>query len=188
MYRPPFNDWTDRDAMVAFCNAHPFALFISTDLHEKRPVATHIPAMVREVDGELVCTLHIAKANAQWKGLEDEVLLVFSGPHAYISPSGYTQIDVPTWNYIAVHVYGVAQIISDSDEVRSRLKLLVDEHDHSELWKQLQDANEVDPLLNGIVMIDVRVTDMQGKRKLSQNRNEHDRAYGERLVIPPSQA
>jgi len=202
MYRPRHNDWTDREAIVAFCKAHPFAMFVTTDATELRPVVTHIPVIVRDNAGELTCTLHIARPNKQWQGIDKtEVLLVFMGPHAYIDPRGYEELDVPTWNYIAVHLYGIVRVISEPDDVRARLRLLVEQHDdaaigrlHDDadietqndtngLWKHLE-GPLVEPLINGIVMMDVHITDMQGKRKMSQNRSDIDRAYGEQQVFP----
>ncbi|MDZ4746355.1 MAG: FMN-binding negative transcriptional regulator [bacterium] len=184
MYRPRHNDWTDREAIVAFCKAHPFAMFVTTDATELRPVVTHIPVIVRDNAGELTCTLHIARPNKQWQGIDKtEVLLVFMGPHAYIDPRGYEELDVPTWNYIAVHLYGIVRVISEPDDVRARLRLLVEQHGSAGLWKHLE-GPLVEPLINGIVMMDVHITDVQGKRKMSQNRSDVDRAYGEQQVFP----
>lgn len=182
MYRPLHNDWTDREEIIAFCKAHPFAMLISVNPNEARPVATHIPVVVRDTADSLTCILHIARPNFQWKTIEDQtILLVFNGPHAYISPRGYEELDVPTWNYIAVHLYGTVRIITDNDAVRQRLQLLVEQHDDEALWPQL-DPDHVEPLISGIVMMDITVTEIQGKRKMSQNRNAHDRKYGEQEV------
>mgnify|MGYP000558692740 CR=1 FL=1 len=187
MYRPHHNDWTDRDAILAFCKAHPFAMLVSVDKSEARPdearpVVTHVPVTIRTDGDAVICTTHIARPNTQWKSIENQqVLIVFAGPHAYISPRGYEEIDVPTWNYIAVHMYGTARIIHDREEIRRRLQTLVEQHDDNQLWSQLV-PEHVEPLLGGIVMMDITITDIQGKRKMSQNRNSHDRAYGEREV------
>ncbi len=171
MYRPRHNDWTDRDAIVAFCKAHPFAMLVSVDATEARPVATHLPVIIHEVDGALTCTLHVARLNEQWKSIENqEVLLVFTGPHTYVSPREYEVLDVPTWNYIAVHLYGKVHVIDDAAGVRERLHMLVVEHDNEGLWQLLEESNLIDTQLRGIVMLEVQITDVQGKRKLGQAR------------------
>lgn len=169
MYRPRHNDWTERDDIVAFCKAHPFAMLVSVDTNEARPVATHLPVIVQEIDGALVCTLHVARLNTQWKTIENqEVLLVFSGDHTYVSPREYEVLDVPTWNYTAVHLYGTVRVIDDAAGIRERLHLLVVEHDNDGLWQLLEESNLIDTQLRGIVMLEITITDVQGKRKLGQ--------------------
>src|SRR5690606_20360932 len=99
-----------------FMRRHGFAVVVSAS--EGRPAATHLPLTVK-VEGEQVFLHgHFAKANPQWRGLEEgEVLAVFSGPHAYVSPRHYDAVEsVPTWNYLAVHAHGEARVIHDPAE------------------------------------------------------------------------
>ena len=171
MYRPLHNDWTNREEIIAFCKAHPFALLVSVDTSEARPVATHLPVIVHEVEGALVCTLHVARLNTQWRTIDNQnVLLVFSGEHTYVSPHEYEVLDVPTWNYTAVHMYGTVRVINDAHGIRERLQMLVVEHDNNGLWQLLEESNLIDTQLRGIVMLEVTITDVQGKRKLGQPR------------------
>jgi transcriptional regulator len=101
MYIPPHFRQHDPEAAIAFMKRHPFAVIVSNGA--EAPLATHLPFHTSEENGSIVLTAHFAKANPQWKTLSD-VLVIFSGPHAYISPSNYEKEEnVPTWNYIAVH-------------------------------------------------------------------------------------
>lgn len=173
MYVPKHNLMTDRDEMITFMQDHPFAIVISGS--GGRPTATHLPVTVRPWNGDVVCTFHLSRANGHWKELTGgETLVIFSGAHAYIPPSIYTAIDVPTWNYTTVHAYGDSVIVSDPDAVRDRLRTLVDTHDTDPgLWERLT-PDLVDPLLGGIVMVDMTVRELQGKRKMGQNRSAAD--------------
>src|SRR5258708_34802559 len=103
LYIPEFNRIEDRALTLAFLRANPFATLISTT--ETGPFATHVPILAHEADGHLHLRGHMAKANPHWKSLaqDQESLVIFSGPHAYISPSLYEiRESVPTWNYAAV--------------------------------------------------------------------------------------
>jgi transcriptional regulator len=120
----------------------------------------------------LIC--HVAKQNPQWKGIEDqEVLVTFQGPHDYVSPSWYSSPGVPTWNYQAVHAYGKPQLITEEKELKNIVNKLTEIHESSleEAWK----PEYKDSLLNIIVGVKIRVTELQCKYKLSQNRSENDR-------------
>lgn len=188
MYVPKHNLMTDRDEMIAFMQDHPFAIVVSGS--GDRPTATHLPVAVELRNDEVVCTFHLSRANGHWKALtEGETLVIFSGAHAYIPPSIYTEIDVPTWNYTAVHAYGASIVITDAAAVRDRLRALVGIHDTDpDLWERLM-PDLVDPLLNGIVMVDMTVRELQGKRKMGQNRSAADqeavRIYMESLRSHP---
>src|SRR5205807_6183341 len=104
MYSPPYNRIEDRAQLLEFMRANSFAVLVTRALH-----ASHLPVHVRETENELILDMHMARANAQWQDFSgDEVLVVFCGAHAYVSPRWYEEIErVPTWNYAAVHAYGV---------------------------------------------------------------------------------
>ncbi len=144
---------------------------------EGKPWATHIPLELDvDEDGNDILVSHIAKANPQWKYFEenDEVLCIFNGPHSYISSSWYTEEEVPTWNYIAVHVYGKIKIL-DEKEVLASMHKLVDKYE----------ANSKNPIsvqnlskktmrqIKGVVGFKIKVDTIQAAYKLSQGR-EHD--------------
>src|SRR2546425_159332 len=110
MYSPPYNRIEDRAELLAFLRANSFALLVTRELR-----ASHLPVQVRETGSELILDMHMARANPQWQDFfDDEVLVVFSGPHAYVSPRWYEEQErVPTWNYAAVHAYGVPKVVQD---------------------------------------------------------------------------
>jgi transcriptional regulator len=154
--------------------AQPFAIIVSTV--EGLPVATHLPFHVI-VDGpDIILTAHFAKANPQWKSLA-EVLVIFSGPHAYISPTHYErEQNVPTWNYIAVHAYGAAEIVTDRAAGLGILEDLIRQSEPSYLaqWHRLAPEYKAG-MFNGIVPFRIRVTKLDAKEKLSQNKKASER-------------
>ncbi len=182
MYIPKHFEEKDRSKLIAFMREYNFAAIVNTA--KKKYWATHIPFLVSETSGGgILLRAHMAKSNPQWANFksDEEVLIIFQEPHAYISPSLYeSKVSVPTWNYIAVHAYGLPKILSSIEE---RIKLLeetfkVFEPKFKERWVTLPDdyRNE---LLDGIVAFEIIVTNIEGKFKLSQNRTEGDR---ERII------
>ncbi len=142
--------------------------------------ANHLPMLLQ--DGFL--RGHVARANPVWKSGEGEALAIFLGPHAYVSPNWYpskaeTGKAVPTWNYIAVHAKGTIRWIQDGDWLRGNVTALSDLHEAGRPapW-QIRDAppNYIDGLLRAIVGFELRIDRLEGKWKLSQNRDAADRA------------
>ena len=176
MYIPKrFQGKGDQHA-IQFIERFNFGVMVSVE--GNRPIGTHLPFLVAESGGELTLIGHMAKANDQLKSLEGQsVLTIFSEPHAYISPKYYNQKqNVPTWNYMAVHVYGEVKIL-DSLEDKFRvleLSMAAFESDYLEQWKELDEAYKL-RLANGMVAFEIRVTEMQHKEKLSQNRSADER-------------
>jgi len=113
VYSPPYNRLDDRAELLAFLRAHGFALLVTGTGGALQ--ASHLPVLVEERGEALALAMHMAKSNPQWREFfDDEVLVVFSGPHAYVSPRWYEQVErVPTWNHAAVHAYGTVRIIED---------------------------------------------------------------------------
>lgn len=142
--------------------------------------ATHLPLLLdtrRGANGVLLG--HLARANEQWRQLEDgECLAVFSGPHAYISPSWYEGTDnVPTWNYVAVHACGRARLV-EGDELRELLARMVERHEgpRPRPWSlEAVSARYMESMLQGIVGFELEIARLVGQLKLSQNRTERDR-------------
>lgn len=125
-------------------------------------------------------TGHMAYGNPQWRTFEtsEEVLIMFQGPHAYISSSWYEQENVPTWNYQAVHVYGPATILNEEALKQDLTKLLEKYEKHREnpvLWDKLS-PSLLEKEIKGIVGFKIKVGEIQASYKLSQNRNETDYA------------
>ena len=122
---------------------------------------------------------HMAKANPQWQQLEStgQPLVIFQGPHAYISPTLYeSEFAVPTWNYAAVHVYGVPRIITEAVELQSMLEKLVSiyESGRHPPWSVSWEDERYKDRLNSIVGFEIEITRIEGKFKLSQNRPPAD--------------
>ena len=158
---------------------HPFATLVTREGEE--PFVGHLPFLHREdgsAHGQLVA--HVARGNPQWQHLEagQTALVVFHGPHAYVSPSWYAEaLHVPTWNYVAVHAYGRATLL-DAGELRACLSELVatNEQRFARPWAMERLPEEfVAKLLRGIVGFRIAIERLEGKLKLSQNREPHDR-------------
>lgn len=175
MYSPPYNQVEKRAELADFMRAHNFPLLVTGTggtLH-----GSHLPAMVQEKDGKLVLDMHMAKNNPQWKEFfDDEVMVVFSGPHAYVSPRWYEEKErVPTWNYAAVHAYGIPKVIEEREAKHASQRRLVAAMDP--LWLPKFDAlrpEYVKSMLDGIVNFEIRVTRIETRWKLSQNRGRRE--------------
>lgn len=138
--------------------------------------ATHIPLELdANANGKAVLYGHVSIENDQWKGFaeNDQVLAIFSGPHAYVSSSWYDFENVPTWNYTAVHVYGTVKII-EGDLLLEHLKKLVDKYEAaSENPVRIEDLSKKTMMqTRGIVAFEIEITEIQASKKLSQNRDD----------------
>ena len=176
MYSPPYNQIEARAEVVEFMRANNFALLVTGTggtLH-----GSHLPVMVAERDGKVVLDMHMARNNPQWKEFfDDEVMVVFFGPHAYVSPRWYEETErVPTWNYAAVHAYGVPTVIAEPQKKHASQRRLVAAMDPQ--WLPKFDAlrpEYVKSMLEGIVNFEVAVTRLETRWKLSQNRSQRER-------------
>ena len=139
--------------------------------------ASHLPVIVEERGERLVLDMHMAKANLQWREFfDDEVLVVFFGPHAYVSPRWYEQKErVPTWNYAAVHAYGTPTILEGREAKHAGQERLVAAHDPQWLpaFRELREQY-VSDMLEGIVNFEIEVTRLETRWKLSQNRGRRE--------------
>jgi transcriptional regulator len=176
VYIPEHFRVEDRGAAVAFMRANPFAVLVSS--RDAEPFATHVPLVIRDDGEQIRLRGHVAKANPHWQYLSDNArcLVIFHGPHAYISPSHYeTRENVPTWNYGAVHVYGNARTFSTVPELLSMLDDLIPtfEAAYSEQWSSLSETYR-SRMLNHIVGFEIPVDRIEAKFKLSQNRTRQE--------------
>ena len=174
MYIPEFNRVEDRATALAFIHANPFAILISTTHKEDGAFATHLPILAHEVDGQLQLRGHVAKANPHWKSItqDQESLVVFHGPHAYISPSLYEiRESVPTWNYAAVHVYGKGTVFTDEARLSRLLQDMISHFDsqYATQWPSFSEEYR-SRMLQHIVGFELNATRVETKFKLSQNR------------------
>ncbi|WP_405414085.1 FMN-binding negative transcriptional regulator [Maribacter sp. Asnod1-A12] len=175
MFIPEHYKNTDIKEIHDFLKKNSFGILINTI--EGKPWGTHIPLELSKNSADKdILVGHIAKANLQSKNLVDgdEVLCIFNGPHSYISSSWYKEEEVPTWNYIAVHVYGTIKI-QTSEELLKSLYALVDKYEQqSEHPISLNDmSKKTMRQVTGIIGFEIEINDIQAVNKLSQGR-EHD--------------
>ena len=169
MYIPEYFRINDKKEILSFIEKNSFGVLTSYD--GQRPCSTHLPFLMNE-EGTMLST-HLARQNSQLNYIENqEMLICLSGPHDYISPSWYEGKGVPTWNYQAVHIYGTCRMVSDPAALKNILSLLVNKYESAEAapWQ----AEYPDSMLRGIVGIEIDITDIQCKYKLSQNRSAQD--------------
>lgn len=172
MYPPKLYREEDRTKIIQFLKQNNFPTIISHD--GEKIIATHsVVEVVEKQDGSLTIYAHISRANPQWKSFgEQEVLLIFQGAHAYISPRWYNHINVPTWNYMMVHVYGKVRMI-EGQELYELLSRLVSKHEVNtgySLENLPQDF--VQKEIKGVTGFAVDVTRIDARYKLSQNRDD----------------
>ena len=176
MYIPVINEMNDRDEVLAFIKEHSFATIITNG--GGVPIASHLPMVIEEEVDSLKIIGHFAKANSHWQLLNNQKsLIIFAEPHAYISPVHYESIvNVPTWNYIAVHVYGDCTLVTDDASSIAILEKTIGtyEAEYKKQWDSLP-ADYKKANLNGIVCFEMKVTDIQAKKKLSQNKTSNER-------------
>jgi len=175
MYSPPYNRLEDRAELIAFLLTNNFPVLV-TGLGGSLQ-ASHLPAMIHEEGERIVVDMHMAHANAQWREFfDEEVMVIFSGPHAYVSPRWYEDAErVPTWNYAAVHLYGIPRLITDPAQKHASQRRLVAYLDAE--WLPRFDAlseKYVSGMLNGIVNFQIPVTRIETRWKLSQNRGRRE--------------
>src|SRR5215831_17740712 len=152
--------------------ANPFAILISNTT--EGPFATHVPVVIRENQDRITVRGHVASANPHWRYVEHQALclMIFHGPHAYISPSHYnTRETVPTWNYAAVHTYGKARVYSEHADLLGMLNDLIPtfEAAYQQQWESLSKEYQT-RMLAHIVGFEIAVEKIEAKFKLSQNR------------------
>lgn len=181
MYIPKFNAVSDRAVLIEAMRASSFAILfgpIDGSIGSAPHHATHLPFVVKDEGPHGVLEAHFAKANPHWKTLANrETLVVFPGPHSYVSPSLYAEeLSVPTWNYIAVHAYGILEPLEGDDSKSALLSDLINANEpaYAEQWRKLPDGFRR-TMLAGIVGFRIPITRIEGKFKISQNRPASDR-------------
>ncbi len=176
------NRYAEHDPAVChdFIEANEFGLLVAPV--DGRPFASHLPFLLdREQGPHGTLSAHMARANPHWRAFDDtEVLVVFSGPHVYVSPGWYAATpNVPTWNYVAVHAYGRPRLIDDPGAVRALLARQVEsqERGQAQPWRLDGLADDyVAAMIRGIAAFEIPLDRLEGKWKLNQNRTAADRA------------
>ena len=173
MYIHKLNREENREKILEFLRQNEFATLVTYD--GEKPVASHLLMEIVEDEENLFVNGHMSRANSLWKTFEKniEVLVIFQGPHTYISPTWYNHINVPTWNYQSVHVYGKPRIVSDHDEAYGILSRLVAKYEDSSSYSmETLSQDFVEKEMKGIVAFQIEVTRLEANYKLSQNRDD----------------
>lgn len=169
MYIPKDFKIDDENIIYDIMEKNSFATVFSQ--HKGRPYATHLPLTLNRE--EQVLYGHFARSNPQWSDiLNQEVLVIFQGPHSYISPSWYeTDRAVPTWNYVSVHVFGQIEIVENEEVLIDSLRNMVKTYEEPTSSYNLEkiDARYIEGLSKGIVGFRIKISSVEGKWKLSQN-------------------
>jgi len=177
MYIPSYYQETDFSKLLSFMQHHPFALICSAG--SGGLMGTHLPLVVEEREKKIILTSHMARPNPQWKEMESgaEIMVVFQGPHAYVSPSNYEmKQNVPTWNYIAVHAYGKVRMLPEKEEALRVLEKTIGTFEPAfyAQWKELT-PEYIDAMVKGIMSFEIEVEKLEGKFKLSQNKRAKEK-------------
>jgi transcriptional regulator len=174
MYVPTHFAETDTNKLHDFLRRESFALL--TTQNATGLIASHLPLLLDPTAGPHGSLFgHMARANPQWRQVIGEAMAVFSGPHAYVSPSWYEEGGtVPTWNYVAVHAYGTFHLVEDRDELLAILRRSVATYESPRPapWPFDESAAHVGNMLKAIVGFRIEITRLEGKWKLSQNHSE----------------
>ena len=180
MYTPSHFAEESKEVLHWLIREHSFGILVTGG--EAGLQATHLPFLLDgEREGQGVLLGHVARANPQWKALAagDEALAIFRGPHAYVSPGGYvTPEAVPTWNYVAVHVYGRPRLVEDQGALLSLVTRLAARYEEgrAQPWSPAKVSPAfVSAKLGGIVGFELAIERIVGKKKLSQNLAREDR-------------
>ena len=175
MYVPRLYRPEERAELVDFLRRNNFAALVSRDT--ERLVATHAPVEIEETDEALTIYGHFARANPQWRSFgTQEVLLIFQGPHTYISPRWYGHVNVPTWNYQIAHVYGTVRELH-GEALRGLLSRLVGQHEGGSPYRlETLPEDFIQREMQAVFGFALTVTRLEGSYKLSQNRNAEDHA------------
>lgn len=175
MYVPKLYREEDREKIVEFLRRHDFATLVAHD--GEKPIASHLLVEIVEEDEKLFINGHMSRANPMWRLFDrnPEVLVIFQGPHTYVSPTWYNHLNVPTWNYQSVHVYGKPRLVANPGESYGILKRLVERYEQDSPYRmETLPQDFVIKEMKGIVAFQIEVTRLEASYKLSQNRNDED--------------
>ena len=176
MHIPKLYREEDKARILEFLQRNNFPALVSHD--GEKLVATHLPVdVIENEDGSWTVLGHMSRANPQWKSMGgQEVLLIFQGAHTYISPRWYNHVNVPTWNYLMIHVYGTVRML-EGQELHDLLSQLVTKHEAGTGYSlESLPADFVQKEMKGVAGFALEVTSFDAASKLSQNRD--DESYG----------
>jgi transcriptional regulator len=163
----------NHEKILTFLRQNDFATLVAYD--GEKPVASHLLMEIIEDGERLYVNGHMSRANPLWRMLEGnpEVLVIFQGPHTYISPTWYNHLNVPTWNYQSVHLYGRPRVINDKSETYGILKRLVDRYETNSPYRlESLPQDFVEKEMRGVAAFQIEVIRIEANYKLSQNRDD----------------
>ena len=185
-YPPPHHQDNDNNHMIEVIKAYPLATVIS--IKDNAPLITHMPLIYRETDGKLIGHIDIYNPQTALMRDDNQLTIIFSGPQCYISPSVYTTTQLPTWNYIKVHLKGTVKAIESKDALKESLIIMtefLEQPDHNYV---LDAANpRMDANLDYIKMFEITITNWDGKFKLSQDKKKSDMEAAKQELIRANQ-
>ncbi|PAE29268.1 hypothetical protein CHI07_10360 [Paenibacillus sp. 7884-2] len=174
MYIPKYYRMDDTDTMIRFIEENSFGIIVSSG--EKMLHGTHLPFLIeKNSDGSIKLISHMSKGNPQWREVQDDVLIIFQGPHVYVSPTWYEEEGyVPTWDYQAVHVYGKYIPKNSPEDLKEIMDRTIEyyEKDQPDPWDGNIPDHVYNRLINGVEGFHIQVTDIQGQWKLHQDHSE----------------
>lgn len=182
MYPPPHHQNRDVQKMIEVIRSYPLGILVT--VNNNQSFITHIPFVYSDQTGKLIT--HIDALNPQVETLKDgaEVKVIFRGPDSYISPSIYTTKQLPTWNYIIVHVTGTVHLINDSEMVKNTMIEMTEFLEKNNAGFTLKkDNDKMNQLINYIQTFEVDITNWEGKFKLSQDKNPEDYENAKKELI-----
>ena len=185
MYPPKHHQSTDIQKMIKVIKTYPFGMLVS--VLNGQPLITHIPIIYNDTTGKLVA--HIDRYNPQVATLinNSKVTVVFRGPDTYISPSVYTTKQLPTWNYIIVHIKGIITLINDPDEAKKTMIEMTHFLEGADQKFVLDKDNRgMRNSINYIQAFEIEITDWEGKFKLSQDKKQQDQEHAKQELIKKS--
>ncbi len=175
MYIPKLYRQEDHAEIMDFLRSNNFAAIVSSS--GGLPTATHTPVEIIESEGGLLVCGHISRANPQWKNLgSEEVLLIFQGAHTYISPRWYDHVNVPTWNYKILHLYGCLRELQGQELFDLLSRLVKNHEDGDEYQLEKLPPEYVQQQMKGIFGFAIEITRLEASYKLSQNRDDLNHA------------
>ncbi len=185
-YPPKLHQDDNKEHILEAIKTYPLATIIS--VKNDKPLITHLPLIFREEDGKLIG--HIDKFNPQAELLKDNnnITIIFSGPQCYISPSIYTTTQLPTWNYIKVHLKGTVKAIESNNALKESLVKMTEFLEQPKQKYVLDyDNPRMDGLINYIKMFEITISDWEGKFKLSQDKKPRDKENARNELIKANQ-
>ncbi len=186
MYPPPHHQSHDIEKMIAVIKQFPLGMLVTAK--DGNPFITHIPFIYNETSKNLVA--HLDRSNPQMETLFEgaEVTVVFKGPDTYISPSIYTTPQLPTWNYIIVHITGKLKLINNSEKAKQTIVEMTEflEGNNPDFILKKDDPR-MEKLIDYIQAFEIEITNWEGKFKLSQDKNAQDFENAKQELIKKSQ-